>query len=71
MHGDTRWQATKSTNQTPHAPHCNTPLQTFRSIKGAHRRVGIGFNLRGALLDTKGPEIRTGRFVGTRVVSYV
>ena len=36
-------------------------LQTFRSVRGAHRRVGIGFNLRGALLDTKGPEIRTGR----------
>ncbi len=37
-------------------------LKTFRSVKGAHRRVGIDFNLRGALLDTKGPEIRTGSF---------
>jgi len=32
--------------------------------QGAHRRVGIDFNLRGALLDTKGPEIRTGSFEG-------
>jgi pyruvate kinase len=26
--------------------------------------VGMGWNLRGVLLDTKGPEIRTGSFEG-------
>lgn len=36
-------------------------LNKLRTLKGAHRRVNINFNLRGALLDTKGPEIRTGR----------
>jgi pyruvate kinase len=36
----------------------------FIQTQGAHRRVGINFNLRGALLDTKGPEIRTGSFEG-------
>ena len=36
-------------------------LGKLRSLKGAHRRVGINTTLRGALLDTKGPEIRTGR----------
>jgi len=35
-------------------------VTNVRSAQGMHRNVGYDFNLRSVMLDTKGPEIRTG-----------